>query len=69
MLRFKRKMSKDRFMKQFYGNTNSHWQEYFRPYPDKKIVFLMLIHPSERLTYLGQDINETSEPEVIVFWH
>ena len=69
VLKFKRKKSKDKFTKEFYGNTNPHWQEYFRPYPDKKIVFLMLIHLPERLTYLGQDINETSEPEVIVFLH
>ena len=69
VLKFKRKKSKDKLMKEFYGDTNVHWQEYFRPYSDKKIVFLMLIHLPERLTYLGEDINETSEPEVIVFWH
>ena len=41
---------------------------HFRPYPDKKIVFLMLIHLPERLACLGRDINETSEPE-LNFWH
>ena len=68
MVKFKRKKSKDKFLKQFYGNTNAHWREYFHPYHDKKTVFLMLIHLPEHFRYLGQDINETSQPEVIVFW-
>jgi hypothetical protein len=44
LLKLKRKKSKNKFLKEVYGNTNVHWHDYFHPYPDKKMVFLMLIH-------------------------
>jgi hypothetical protein len=42
LLKLKRKKSKDKFLKEFYG-INANWHEYFHPYLDKKMVFLMLI--------------------------
>jgi hypothetical protein len=63
----KRKKSKDQFLREFYGKTNTHWQEYFHPYPDKKMVFLMLIHLPERLlTHIEEDTSRPSDSEVIV---
>lgn len=63
LLKFKRKKSQDKFLKEFYGTTNANWKEYFHPYNDKKIVFLMLIHLPERLIGLlehgGQEISES----------
>ena len=49
LLKFNRKKNQDKFLKEFYGKTNSNWKEYFHPYGEKKIVFLMLIHLPERL--------------------
>ena len=67
LVKLRRKKSKDQFLKEFYGNTNAHWQEYFHPYPDKKMVFLMLIHLPERLlTCIEEDIKP-SDSEVIAF--
>ena len=66
LVKLRRKKSKDQFLKEFYGNTNAHWQEYFHPYPDKKMVFLMLIHLPERLlTCIEED--KPSDSEVIAF--
>ena len=69
LLKLKRKKSKDKFLKEFYGNTNAHWHEYFHPYPDKKMVFLMLIHLPERLLICIEQDKGPSDSEVIVFWH
>ena len=67
LLKLKRKKSKDKFLKEFYGNTNAHWHEYFHPYPDKKMVFLMLIHLPERLLICIEQDKGPSDSEVIVF--
>jgi hypothetical protein len=50
-----------------YGNTNANWHEYFHPYPDKKMVFLMLIHLPERLLICIEQDKGPSDSEVIVF--
>ncbi|XP_028410458.1 uncharacterized protein LOC114533071 [Dendronephthya gigantea] len=66
LVKFKRKKSKDNFLKEIYGNTNAHWEEYFHLYLDKKIVFLMLIHlPVCLLTFAEKDTHGQSESEVI----
>ena len=68
LLIFERKRSHDKCLKEFYGKTNSNWKEYFHPYGDKKIVFLMLIHLPERLIgILEQADQESSNPEVLIF--
>ena len=67
LLKLKRKKSKDKFLKEFYGNTNANWHEYFHPYPDKKMVFLMLIHLPEHLLICIEQDKEPSDSEVIVF--
>lgn len=65
LLKLKRKKSKDKFLKEFYGNTNAHWKEYFHPYPNKKIVFLMLIHLPERLLKCIEEDKGPSDSEVL----
>lgn len=65
LLKLKRKKSKDKFLKEFYGTTNLRWQEYFHPYPDKRMVFLMLIHLPERLLICIEQDKGPSDPEVI----
>ena len=60
--RFKRKRNQDKLLKEFYGGTNSNWKEYFHPYEEKKVVFLMLIHLPERLIgFLEQKDKVASE--------
>lgn len=67
LLKFKRKQNKDKFLKEFYGTTNSNWKEYFDLYVDKKIVFLMLIHFPERLIgFLEQGYQEIPDSKVFV---
>ena len=69
LVKFKRKQSHDKFLKEFYGKTNSNWKEYFHLCNDKKIVFLMLIHLPERLIgFLDKkDDKGSSNPEVLIF--
>jgi hypothetical protein len=67
LLKLKRKKSKHKFLKEFYGNANAHWHDYFHPYPDKKMVFLMLIHLPERLLICIEQDKGPSDSEVIVF--
>ena len=60
--KFKRKKNQDKFLKEFYGSTNANWEEYFHPYEEKKVVFLMLIHLPERLIgFLEKDVKGASE--------
>jgi hypothetical protein len=49
LLTFKRKRNQDRFLNEFYGNSHANWKEYFHPYGEQKMVFLVLIHLPERL--------------------
>ena len=46
--KFMRRKNHVKLLKEFYGKTNSNWDEYF-PLNGRKIVFLMLIHLPERL--------------------
>ena len=66
--KWKRKKSKEKFLKEFYGSTNTHWQKYFHPYPDKKMVFLMLIHLPERLL-LFVERNDSTMDKAEVQYH
>lgn len=49
LLKFKRKRNQDKFLTEFYGNSYANWKEYFHPYGEQKMVFLMLIHLPQRL--------------------
>ena len=66
LLKLKRKKSKDKFLKEFYGNTNADWHDYFHPYLAKKMVFLMLIHLPKRLLICIEQDKGPSDSEVIV---
>ena len=69
LLKYKRKKNQDKLLKEFYGNTNSNWKEYFHPYEEKKFVFLMLIHLPERLIGLlkGKPGNQGTSEVLVVF--
>jgi hypothetical protein len=61
LLKFKRKRNQDKFLKEFFGNSYANWKEYFHPYGEQKMVFLMLIHLPQRLIGFlekGQDDQE-----------
>ena len=54
LLKFKRKRSHDKFLKEFYGKTNSNWKEYFHPYgifthpytnPARPGLTYLVLHP------------------------
>ena len=60
--KFKRKRNQDKLLKEFYGNTNLNWEEYFHPYKERKVVTLMLIHLPECLIgFLEQDDKVASQ--------
>ena len=64
LLKFKRRRNQDKFLREFYGNSYANWTEYFHPYGEQKIVFLMLIHLPQRLIGFleeGQDDQEISK--------
>ena len=61
--KFKRR-NEDNFLREFYGNSYANWREYFHPYGEQKMVFLMLIHlPQCLIGFLedGQDDQEISK--------
>ena len=67
LLKFKRKRNQHKFLKEFYGNSYANWKEYFHPYGEQKMVFLMLIHLPQRLIGFlekGQDDKEISKVPV-----
>ena len=41
--KFYRKRDRDKFWKEFFGKMYGSWKEYFHPYNDHKVVFLMLV--------------------------
>jgi hypothetical protein len=67
LLKLKRKKSKDEFLKEFYGNTNAHWHDYFHPYPDKKMVFFNAHSSTRALLICIEQDKGPSDSEVIVF--
>ena len=50
--KFHRKNDRDRFMKDYFGTMYRSWKEYFHPFSDQKVVFLMLVNLPERLITL-----------------
>lgn len=63
--KFHRKNDRDKFMKEFYGKMYGSWKEYFHPFTDHKVVFLMLVNMPERLLVtLTKDSQTTSEVKV-----
>ena len=59
--KFKRRKNHNKLLKEFYGETNANWEEYF-PSKDRKIVFLMLIHLPERLVnFVEESLAENVE--------
>ena len=50
-------------VKEFYGNTNTHWKEYFH------YLFLMSIHLPEHLLKCNQEDKGLSDSKVLcIFW-
>ena len=70
LLKFKRKRNQDKFLKDFYGNLHANWKEYFHPYGEQKIVFLMVIRlPQRLLGFLekGQDDQRISKVQLYLY--
>ena len=62
MLSINLTLTSGKLLKEFYGGTSSNWKEYFHPYEEKKVVFLMLIHLPKRLIgFLEQKDKVASE--------
>jgi hypothetical protein len=62
--KFHRKNDRDRFMKEYYGKMYGSWKEYFHPFSNHKVVFMMLVNLPERLITLLQDSQVTNEDTV-----
>ena len=64
--KFQRRKDREKFMKEFYGKMYGSWKEYFNPWNDNKVVFLMLVNLPERLltTLKNEDSEATCEVEV-----
>ena len=62
--KFHGKNDRYRFMKEHYGKMYGSWKEYFHPFSNQKVVFMMLVNLSERLITRLQDSQVTNEDTV-----
>ena len=59
--KFMRRKNHSKLLKEFYGKTNTNWEEYF-PSNDQKIVFLMFIHlPGCLVNLIEESLAENVE--------
>ena len=59
--KFHCKKGRDKFMQEYYGKMYALWKEYFQPWKDHKVAFLMLIKLPEQLIILNKNGSEVSQ--------